>query len=75
MSSPTIELSRKQIIDALVQFTPRELKEIIRELFKQKAFVPPTLDEITREAGKTIRKEKLKPEVVQEAIKWARSKR
>ncbi len=75
MSSPTIELSRKQIIDALVQFTPRELKEIIRELFKQKAFVPPTLEEITREAGKTVRKERLKPEVVQEAIKWARSKR
>lgn len=75
MANPTIEINKKQIINALAQFSQRELKGIIGELLRQKSFVPPTLEEITREAGKTIRKEGLKPEIVQEAIKWARSKK
>jgi hypothetical protein len=30
MSNPTIEISKQQIINALVQFTPKELKQIIQ---------------------------------------------
>jgi hypothetical protein len=75
MANPTIEINKKQIINALVQFSPRELKGIIGELFRQKSFVPPTLEEITKEAGKIVKRERLKPEIVQEAIKWARSKK
>jgi hypothetical protein len=75
MSNPTIEISKQQIINALVQFNPKELKQIINKLFKQKAFAPPKLEDITREAVKTVRREKLKPETVEEAIKWARKKR
>jgi hypothetical protein len=75
MSNPTIEISKQQIISALAQFTPKELKQIIDKLFRQKAFSPPKLEEITREAVKTVRREKLKPATVEEAIKWARRKR
>ena len=75
MANPTIEINKKQIIDALVQFSPGELKGIIWELFRQKSFVPPALEEITKEAEKIVKRERLKPEIVQEAIKWARSKK
>jgi hypothetical protein len=75
MSNPTIEISKQQIISALAQFTPKELKQIIDKLIRQKAFSPPKLEEITREAVKTVRREKLKPATVEEAIKWARRKR
>ncbi len=75
MANPTIEINKKQIINALSQFSPRELKGIIGELLRQKSFVPPTLEEITKEAGKIVKRERLKPEVVQEAIKWARSRK
>lgn len=75
MANPTIELNKKQIITALSQFSPRELNGIIGELLRQKSFVPPTLEEITKAAGKIVKRERLKPEIVQEAIKWARSKK
>jgi hypothetical protein len=75
MSNPTIEISKQQIINALVQFTPKELKRIINTLFKQKAFAPPKLEDITREAVKTVRRERLKPETVEEAIQWARRRK
>lgn len=75
MANPTIEINKKQIINALSQFSPRELKGIIGELLRQKSFEPPTLEEITKEAGKIVKRERLKPEIVQEAIKWARSKK
>lgn len=73
MGNPTIELSKKQVVNALVQFSPMELKKIIDELFRQKSFTPPTLDEITKEAGKIVKGRKLKQDIIQEAIKWARS--
>jgi len=75
MSNPTIELSKQQIINALVQCTPKELKQIINSLFKQRAFAPPKLEDITREAAKTVRRERLTSETVKEAIKWARAKK
>ena len=36
--------------------------------------MPPALEEITKEAEKIVKRERLKPEIVQEAIKWARLK-
>jgi len=74
MGNPTIELSKKQVVNALTQFSPKELKGIIDELFRQKSFAPPSLDEITKEAGGVVRGFKLKQDVIHEAIKWARSK-
>lgn len=75
MANPTVALSRKQIINALVQYSPQELKGIMSELLRQKSFVPPKLEEIRREARKTVKQEKIKPQTVQEAIAWARSKK
>lgn len=75
MANPTIELSKKQVVNALLQFTPKELKNIMEILFRQKLFIPPSLTEITREASSQLKMGNIKSEMVKEAIKWARSKK
>jgi len=75
MRNPTIELNKGQIVDALSQFSTKELKKIIDTLFQKKVFAPPTLKEITKEAKKIVKQEKLKIDIVEEARRWARSQR
>jgi hypothetical protein len=36
MANPTIEISKQQVVNALLQFRPKELKNILNTLFKQK---------------------------------------
>lgn len=75
MANPTIELSKKQVVNALLQFSPKELKNIMDILFKQKLFIPSRLREITKEASSQMKMGNIKSEIVEEAIKWARSKK
>ncbi len=75
MANPTIEISKQQVVNALLQFRPKELKNISNTLFKQKLFIPPSLREITKEASSIVKSKNLGPEVVEEAIKWARSQK
>lgn len=75
MANPTIEISKQQVVNALLQFRPKELKNILNTLFKQKLFLPPSLREITKEASSIVKSKNLGPEVVEEAIKWARSQK
>jgi hypothetical protein len=75
MANPTIEISKQQVVNALLQFRPKELKNILNTLFKQKLFIPPSLREITKEASSIVKSKNLGPEVVEEAIKWARSQK
>ena len=41
MANPTIEISTQQVVNALLQLKPKELKTILNTLFKQKLFTPP----------------------------------
>jgi len=75
MANPTIEISKQQVVNALLQLKPKELKKILNTLVKQKLFIPPSLREITKEASSIVKSENLGPEVVEEAIKWARSQK
>lgn len=75
MSNPTIELSRSQLVAALSQYPPEALKKVIDDLFRKKLYVPRPLDEISREAAAAVNRAKLGPEVAEEAVKWARSKK
>jgi hypothetical protein len=72
MANSTIELSKKQVVNALLQFSPKELKNIMDTLFKQKLFMPSSLREITKEASSRMKMGNIKSEIVEEAIKWAR---
>jgi len=75
MANPTIEISKQQVVNALLQFKPKELKNILNALFKQKLFTPPSLSEITKEASSIVKSKNLGPEVIEEAIKWVRSQK
>ena len=44
MANPTIEISKQQVVNALLQLKPKELKTILNTLFKQKLFTPPSLE-------------------------------
>ncbi len=75
MSNPTIELTERQVITALSQFPPKALKKVIDTLFKEKLYTPPSLREIAKEASSVVKKDGVKRETVEEAIKWARSQK
>jgi len=75
MVNPTIEISKQQVVNALLQLKPKELKNILNTLFKQKLFAPPSLREITKETSSIVKSKNLGPEVVEEAIEWARSQK
>ena len=48
MANPTIEISKQQVVNALLQLKPKELKNILNTLFKQKLFTPPSLTDYKR---------------------------
>jgi hypothetical protein len=73
MANPTIEISKQQVVNALLQLKPKELKNILNTLVKQKLFTPPSLREITKKASSIVKGKNLGHEVVEEAVKWARS--
>lgn len=75
MKHPTIELTEKQVVGALSQFSPKALKKVIDNLFKKKLYTPPSLKEISKEASAVVKKEGLKIETAEEAVKWARSQK
>lgn len=75
MNNPTIQVNPGQLVETLAQFPPQRLKKLIDQLFRKKLYAPPTLAEITRDASRTVRKEKLTPETAAEAVAWARSQK
>ncbi|HXE94803.1 MAG TPA: hypothetical protein VN642_00240 [Dongiaceae bacterium] len=75
MSNPSIQVNNSQLLEALAQFPPEGLKKLIDQLFRKKLYAPPSLAGITREASRTVKREKLGPEIAAEAVKWARSQK
>lgn len=75
MKNLTVEIDRKQVINALSQLSSGELKKVIDTLFRQKIFAPPALKDIIKKADKIVKHEKLKIETVEEAKLWARSQK
>jgi hypothetical protein len=75
MNTPTISVSKAQLVDALAQFPPEGLKKLIDELFRKQLYTPRPLEEIAREASRVVKREKLSPETVEEAVKWARAQK
>ena len=75
MNNSTIKMNNRQLVEVLSQFPPEGLKKLIDQLFRKKLYSPPVLTEITRAASRTVRREKLGPETVAEAVQWARSQK
>lgn len=75
MNNPTIQVNNNQLVETLAQFPPEGLKKLIDQLFRKKLYAPPSLAEITREAARAVKREKLGPEAAAEAVQWARSQK
>jgi hypothetical protein len=54
MNNPTIQVNNSQLVETLAQFPPESLKKLIDQLFREKLYTPLPLDEITREASRTV---------------------
>lgn len=75
MRTPTLQINNRQLVDALSQFPPDRLKKVIDQLFRRNLYSPPSLNEITRAASRTVKRQKLGPETAAEAVQWARSQK
>lgn len=69
----------KQKIDKMLirlrELPPKELQNLMRKLFKEELYKPPTLESINEEAERIVEDNGLPLELVDEAIKWAKSQK
>lgn len=75
MTTPSIQLTEKQLLGALAQYQPGEVKRIISRLVRMSLYTPPTLEEVTREASAAVRRNNTPESTVMEAVRWARAQR
>lgn len=75
MGKATIEIDSSQLLNALEQLPPEELKSIIDTLFLKGSLGKPNFEDIAIKAREVVKEEKLKPEIVEEAIQWARNQK
>ncbi|HSE82921.1 MAG TPA: hypothetical protein VLB01_00065 [Thermodesulfobacteriota bacterium] len=64
-----------KILESLRDLPPQEVQSLMRRLFKEGLYKPPTLEGITRKAERIVKENELSPEVVDEAIEWSRSQK
>ena len=74
MAEIVINLPKDKLIEGLSNLSFKEIKEIMDSLIQKKLFRPPSGNSIYKDASEIVKKRKLKPEVVEEAVKWARAK-
>jgi hypothetical protein len=65
----------EKILESLRDLPPQEVQSLMRRLFKEGLYRPPTLDDITRKAEQIVKENKLPPDVIDKAIKWAKSQK
>ncbi|HED01042.1 MAG TPA: hypothetical protein ENN18_11825 [Proteobacteria bacterium] len=75
MKKAVIEIDSSQLLNALEQLPPGDLKKIIDTLFLRRLLKKPDFEEVSTKTRGIVKKEGLAPEVVEEAIKWARKQR
>ena len=75
MKKAVIEVESYQLLNALEQLPPTDLKRLIDTLFLKRLFKKPDFEGIAAKTRRIIRKEGLTPEVVEEAVEWARKQK
>lgn len=72
MKKAVIEIDSSQLLNALGQLTPADVKKLINELFLKKLFGKPDFETVAAKARRVVKKEGLSPKVAEEAVAWAR---
>jgi hypothetical protein len=75
MSTTTIQLNEKQLLGALSQCQPTEIKRLISRLVRMNLYTPPSLESITRAASASVQRNKTPESTVLEAVQWARAQK
>jgi hypothetical protein len=75
MSKATIEIDQSQLLHALEQLPQVELKKIIDTLFMKRLIRKPNFEEVAIKTRKIVEKRRLTPDVVEEAVQWARKQK
>jgi hypothetical protein len=75
MTTTTIQLNEKQLLGALSQYQPTEIKRLISRLVRMNLYTPPSLEAITRTASASVQRNKTPESTVMEAIQWVRSQK
>lgn len=75
MRKAVIELSSDQLLNALGQLPPNDVKKLMDALFLKKLFRKPDFEAVAAKAGRIVRKEGLSPQVAGEAVAWARKQK
>jgi len=70
-----IEIDSSQLLNALGQLPPNDVKKLIDELFLKKLFRKPEFEAVATKARRVVRKEGIPPQVVEEAVAWARKQK
>lgn len=75
MKKAVIEIDSSQLLNALGQLPPNDVKKLIDELFLKKLFRKPEFEAVATKARRVVRKEGIPPQVVEEAVAWARKQK
>ncbi|MEK6590856.1 MAG: hypothetical protein AABZ11_09290 [Nitrospinota bacterium] len=75
MKKATIEIDSSQLLNALEQLSPEDIKKIINTLFLKRLIKKPNFEEVSAKVKKVVKKEGIKPEIVEEAVQWARKQK
>ncbi|MEW6110471.1 MAG: hypothetical protein AB1632_15100 [Nitrospirota bacterium] len=75
MKKAVIEIDSNQLLNALGQLPPNDVKKLIDELFLKKLFKKPDFEAAASKARRVVKKEGLSPKVVEEAVAWARKQK
>jgi hypothetical protein len=75
MTTTTIQLNEKQLLGALSNYQPTEIKRLISRLVRMNLYTPPSLEAITRTASASVQRNKTPESTVMEAVEWARAQK
>jgi hypothetical protein len=70
-----IEIDSSQLLNALGQLPPNDIKKLIDTLLLKKLFRKPDFDTVSAKARRIVKREGLSPDVAKDAITWARKQR
>ena len=72
MKKAVIEVDSSQLLDALEQLPQNDLKKLIDTLFLKRLFKKPDFDDVLSKTKRVVKKQRINPKIVEDAIKWAR---
>lgn len=75
MKKAVIEIDSSQLLNALGQLPPNDVKKLIDELVLKKLFRKSDFETVAAKARRVVKKEKLSPKVVEEAVAWAKKQK